>query len=83
MSFGLRWTNQRKVFGKSLNSQAVIRAKLAEMISRAESMCYNSLLVPYQPQLFYISPAVQNWLENVTYQMCNMVCIPCRSSMGF
>ncbi|KAK0438190.1 peroxisomal acyl-CoA-dehydrogenase [Desarmillaria tabescens] len=48
----LQWTAQRKAFGKPLNSQAVIRNKLAGMISRAES--------------------VQNWLENVTYQMCNM-----------
>ncbi|KAJ7593030.1 peroxisomal acyl-CoA-dehydrogenase [Mycena floridula] len=48
----LKWTSQRKAFGKPLNSQAVIRAKLAGMISRTES--------------------VQNWLENITYQMCNM-----------
>jgi len=48
----LKWTTQRKVFGKPLSSQAVIRAKLAGMISRAES--------------------VQSWLENITYQMCNM-----------
>ncbi|KIM39787.1 hypothetical protein M413DRAFT_183488 [Hebeloma cylindrosporum] len=48
----LKWTTQRKVFGKPLHSQAVIRAKIAGMISRAES--------------------VQNWLENITYQMCNM-----------
>ena len=40
------------MFGKPLISQAVIRHKLAGMISRAES--------------------VQAWLENVTYQMCNM-----------
>ncbi|KAF7986403.1 hypothetical protein HWV62_31123 [Athelia sp. TMB] len=33
----LRWTSQRKAFGKPLNSQAVIRAKLALMIQRAES----------------------------------------------
>jgi alkylation response protein AidB-like acyl-CoA dehydrogenase len=32
-----RWTNQRMVFGKPLNAQAVIRAKLANMISRVES----------------------------------------------
>lgn len=32
-----RWTNQRKVFGKPLHSQAVIRNKLAAMISRVES----------------------------------------------
>ncbi|KAH9957398.1 acyl-CoA dehydrogenase NM domain-like protein [Russula dissimulans] len=48
----LKWVSQRKAFGKPLSSQAVIRAKLAGMIARAE--------------------AVQAWLENVTYQMCNM-----------
>ncbi|KDQ59065.1 hypothetical protein JAAARDRAFT_33786 [Jaapia argillacea MUCL 33604] len=48
----LKWTNQRKAFGKPLHSQAVIRSKLAGMIARTES--------------------VQNWLENLTYQMCNM-----------
>ncbi|KAJ7494660.1 acyl-CoA dehydrogenase NM domain-like protein [Mycena galericulata] len=45
--------SQRAIaFGKPLNSLAVIRSKLAAMISRAES--------------------AQNWLENITYQMCNM-----------
>ncbi|GJE96570.1 acyl-CoA dehydrogenase NM domain-like protein [Phanerochaete sordida] len=34
----LKWTSQRKAFGKPLNSQAVIRAKLANMIARAESV---------------------------------------------
>ncbi|RDB25723.1 Acyl-CoA dehydrogenase family member 9, mitochondrial [Hypsizygus marmoreus] len=48
----LKWTTQRKVFGKPLHSQAVIRAKLAAMIARAETS--------------------QHWLENITYQMCNM-----------
>ncbi|KAJ7650361.1 peroxisomal acyl-CoA-dehydrogenase [Roridomyces roridus] len=48
----LKWTAQRKAFGKPLNSLAIIRARLAAMISRAESS--------------------QNWLENITYQMCNM-----------
>lgn len=48
-----RWTNQRKAFGKPLNSQAVIRSKMANMIARVES--------------------VQAWLENITYQMNNMV----------
>ncbi|KAI0078779.1 acyl-CoA dehydrogenase NM domain-like protein [Panus rudis PR-1116 ss-1] len=33
----LKWTNQRKAFGKPLNSQAVVRAKIAGMISRVES----------------------------------------------
>ncbi|KAF7424420.1 hypothetical protein PC9H_009727 [Pleurotus ostreatus] len=34
----LQWTNQRKAFGKPLNSQAVIRSKLAAMIARVESV---------------------------------------------
>jgi len=33
----LKWANQCKVFGKPLHSQAVIRSKLAVMISRVES----------------------------------------------
>ncbi|KIK63162.1 hypothetical protein GYMLUDRAFT_483557 [Collybiopsis luxurians FD-317 M1] len=48
----LKWTSQRKAFGKPLNSLATVRAKLAAMIQRTES--------------------VQNWLESITYQMCNM-----------
>lgn len=47
-----RWANQRTIFGKPLNQQAVVRSKLATMIARVE--------------------ACQNWLENVTYQMCNV-----------
>ncbi|KAF9223837.1 acyl-CoA dehydrogenase NM domain-like protein [Gyrodon lividus] len=34
----LKWTNQRKAFGKPLISQPVIRSKIAGMISRAESV---------------------------------------------
>lgn len=33
----LKWTTQRKAFGKPLHSQAIIRSKLAAMISRVES----------------------------------------------
>ena len=33
----MKWANQRIVFGKPLNSQAVIRSKLANMIARVES----------------------------------------------
>ena len=46
------WINQRKVFGKPLYSQAVVRQRLAQAISLVE--------------------AAQNWLENVTFQMCKM-----------
>ncbi|TFK46119.1 acyl-CoA dehydrogenase NM domain-like protein [Heliocybe sulcata] len=48
----LKWTHQRTAFTKPLTSQPVIRAKIASMIARTES--------------------VQSWLENLTYQMCNM-----------
>ncbi|EIW57326.1 acyl-CoA dehydrogenase [Trametes versicolor FP-101664 SS1] len=48
----MKWVNQRKAFGKPLHSLAVVRSKLALMISRVESQ--------------------QSWLENITYQMCNM-----------
>ncbi|KAF8227256.1 peroxisomal acyl-CoA-dehydrogenase [Tricholoma matsutake] len=34
----LKWCNQRKAFGKPLHSQAVVRSKLAAMISRVESV---------------------------------------------
>ncbi|KAI0028680.1 acyl-CoA dehydrogenase [Vararia minispora EC-137] len=33
----LLWANQRQIFGKTLASQAVVRSKLAAMISRVES----------------------------------------------
>ncbi|KAJ6505938.1 peroxisomal acyl-CoA-dehydrogenase [Mycena vulgaris] len=38
----MKWAQQRKAFGKPLNSLAIIRSKLAAMISRAES-CQNWL----------------------------------------
>ncbi|SAM08681.1 hypothetical protein [Absidia glauca] len=47
-----KWANQRKVFGKRLIDQPVIRNKLASMISELE--------------------AVENWHENLTYQMSKM-----------
>jgi len=34
----LRWASQRKVFGKPLIEQAVVRSKIAQMISRVESI---------------------------------------------
>ncbi|KAH9950153.1 acyl-CoA dehydrogenase [Amylocystis lapponica] len=33
----LKWVNQREVFGKKLSAQAVVRAKLANMIARVEA----------------------------------------------
>ncbi|KAI8809495.1 acyl-CoA dehydrogenase/oxidase [Cladochytrium replicatum] len=48
----LKWAHQRKVFGKRLIDQPVIRFKLANMIAQVE--------------------AVENWLENITFQMTKM-----------
>ncbi|KAK7044255.1 hypothetical protein VNI00_007977 [Paramarasmius palmivorus] len=42
----LKWASQRKAFGKPLTSQAVIRAKLAAMIARAESKLLSSRATP-------------------------------------
>lgn len=47
-----KWAHQRKVFGKPLIQQPVIREKLGRMFARNE--------------------AVQNWMENITYQMTQM-----------
>ncbi|KAF4597133.1 hypothetical protein EYR40_007584 [Pleurotus pulmonarius] len=44
----LKWTSQRKAFGKPLNSQAVIRSKLAAMIQRTESVQHWLESITYQ-----------------------------------
>lgn len=31
-----RWANQRKVFGKPLSAQAVVRSRIAQMVARVE-----------------------------------------------
>ena len=58
----LRWSSQRKVFGKPLNSQAVVRAKLAAMISRVESaqhwlesITYQMTHMSYKEQADYLA----------------------------
>ncbi|KAH9856491.1 acyl-CoA dehydrogenase NM domain-like protein [Lenzites betulinus] len=46
----LKWVNQRKAFGKPLHSQAVIRAKLADMIAKTEAAQHWLENVTYQMQ---------------------------------
>jgi alkylation response protein AidB-like acyl-CoA dehydrogenase len=46
--FRFRWANQRKVFGKPLIEQAVIRHKLAAMIARVESVQHWLENITYQ-----------------------------------
>ncbi|KAI0699820.1 acyl-CoA dehydrogenase NM domain-like protein [Cytidiella melzeri] len=44
----MKWANQRIVFGKPLNAQAVIRSKLANMIARVEAAQNWLELITYQ-----------------------------------
>ncbi|KAF5350807.1 hypothetical protein D9758_010395 [Tetrapyrgos nigripes] len=44
----MKWASQRMVFGKPLSSQAVIRSRLAQMISRAEASQNWLELITYQ-----------------------------------
>jgi alkylation response protein AidB-like acyl-CoA dehydrogenase len=37
LTLSFRWANQRIAFGKPLHAQPVVRAKLANMIARAET----------------------------------------------
>ena len=60
-----RWANQRKVFGRPLHSQALIRSKLAGMISRVESaqswlenITYQMNHMTYQGQSQYLAGLV-------------------------
>lgn len=50
-----KWSNQRIVFGKPLNSQPVIRAKLARMISVTEA-CQVRALNPLHPPFQFLAP---------------------------
>jgi len=60
-----RWANQRKVFGRPLHSQALIRSKLAGIISRVESaqswlenITYQMNHMTYQGQSQYLAGLV-------------------------
>ncbi|KAI9000542.1 acyl-CoA dehydrogenase NM domain-like protein [Trametes punicea] len=46
----LKWVNQRKAFGKPLHAQAVIRAKLADMIAKTEASQHWLENITYQMQ---------------------------------
>jgi len=58
----MKWVNQRKVFGKPLHAQAVIRSKLAQMIARCESsqawlenVTYQMNAMDYKAQSKYLA----------------------------
>lgn len=43
-----RWSAQRKVFGKPLNAQAIVRAKLSGMMARVEGLQAWLEIITYQ-----------------------------------
>lgn len=58
----MKWANQRMVFGKKLNEQPVIRAKLAKMIAHTESnqawlenITYQMTKMPYTQQAQHLA----------------------------
>ena len=58
----MKWANQRMVFGKKLNEQPVIRAKLAKMIAHVESnqawlenVTYQMTKMPYSAQAQHLA----------------------------
>lgn len=58
----MKWANQRIVFGKKLNEQPVIRAKLAKMIAHVEAnqaylenITYQMTKMPYADQAKYLA----------------------------
>lgn len=76
-----RWVSQRKVFGKPLHSQAVIRSKLAAMISRVESaqnwlenITYQMNHMKYQDQAAYLAGYDHTWSTLHTTSYFNFAC---------
>src|ERR1700759_1623996 len=64
----LKWANQRKVFGKRLIDQPVIRQKY---VSREK--VYGILLIRFRlAKMISIVESNQAWLETVTYQICQL-----------
>ena len=60
----MKWANQRIVFGKPLNAQAVIRAKLANMIARVESAQNWLELITHQMNNVRLEPSVLSSVRN-------------------
>jgi len=75
-----KWANQRKVFGKNLLSQPVIREKLAHMVAQVES-CHNWLenityqmtKMSYNEQVRYLAGPIS--LLKITMYTCCLFCI--------
>ncbi|KXN91720.1 2-methylacyl-CoA dehydrogenase, mitochondrial [Leucoagaricus sp. SymC.cos] len=68
----MKWINQRKVFGKPLHSQAVIRSKLATSGDSDTDGGSQAVIRSKLAGMFARVESAQNWLENITYQMNHM-----------
>ena len=67
----LKWVNQRKAFGKPLSSQPVIRSKLADMISRAETAQNWLESVTYQMEHMVREHRPQTCIGRVSKYFCH------------
>ena len=68
-----KWANQRKVFGKRLIDQPVIRNKLARMVSTCD-IVLNRMHTSNTVNCLKIASveSVSSWVDNLTYQMNHM-----------
>ncbi|CEH19425.1 acyl-dehydrogenase [Ceraceosorus bombacis] len=77
----LKWSAQRKAFGKPLNSQAVVRAKLASIISQCEaaqtwleSVTYQMCNMTYKQQALFLAGQVallKSWSTRVSHDVAD------------
>ncbi|PWO01430.1 acyl-CoA dehydrogenase NM domain-like protein [Tilletiopsis washingtonensis] len=78
----MKWTSQRKAFGKPLNSQAVVRGKLAGIISEAEaaqnwleSVTYQMCKMSYKQQSLFLAGQVallKSWSTRVSNDIADV-----------
>ena len=78
----LLWTNQRKAFGKPLHGQAVVRQKLADIISQAEaaqnwleSVTYQMNKMSYKQQALFLAGQVallKSWSTRVSHNVADV-----------
>lgn len=78
----LLWTNQRKAFGKPLHGQAVVRQKLADIISQAEaaqswleSVTYQMTKMTYKQQALFLAGQVallKSWSTRVSHNVADV-----------
>ncbi|PWN46570.1 acyl-CoA dehydrogenase NM domain-like protein [Violaceomyces palustris] len=75
------WINQRKVFGKPLSSQAVVRQKLAALISQCEAaqtwlenVTYQMCKMSYKEQALHLAGQIallKSWSTRVSHEVAD------------